>query len=53
MNRRQALARARDILAKNNIEDASLEGEILLRQVLGVDRSRLYAGLEFELEEEP
>jgi release factor glutamine methyltransferase len=52
MNRRQALARARDILAKNNIEDASLEGEILLRQVLGVDRSRLYAGLEFELEEE-
>jgi len=49
VNRRQALTRARDILAENNIDDALLEGEILLRHVLGIDRARLYADLDAEI----
>lgn len=49
MNRRKALTRARDILAENDIEDALLEGEILLRHVLGIDRARLYADLDAEI----
>ena len=49
MNLRQALAHARDILADSNIEDASLEGEILLRHVLGMNRSQLYSGLDLDL----
>jgi release factor glutamine methyltransferase len=46
VNRRQALARDRDILADHHIEDAYLEAEILLRHVLGTDRARFLAGLE-------
>ncbi len=49
MNRRQALAFARGILADNNIDDASLEGEILLRHALGIDRVQLYADLDRDL----
>jgi release factor glutamine methyltransferase len=49
VNRRQALARARDILADYDIEDAYLEGEILLRHVLGIDRSHLYSELDVDL----
>lgn len=45
MNLKQALARARSSLADSSIEDPSLEGEILLRHVLGIDRARLYADL--------
>ena len=49
MNRRQALARARDSLAAGNIADASLEAEILLRHVLGIDRAALYSDLASDL----
>jgi release factor glutamine methyltransferase len=45
VNLKQALARARSSLADSSIEDPSLEGEILLRHVLGIDRARLYADL--------
>jgi len=48
----QVLAQVRDVLATNSIEDASLEGEILLRQALGIDRVRLYANLNSELSAE-
>ena len=49
MNRRQALAYARGTLADSNIDDASLEGEILLRHVLGIDRVQLYSDLDWNL----
>lgn len=51
MNLRQALVRARNILADGSIEDASLEGEILLRHLLGINSARLYAGLDLPLNE--
>lgn len=46
MNRRQALAYDRRTLADNNIDDASLEGEILLRHALGLSRARLFSDLD-------
>jgi len=46
VNRRQALAQARGTLADNNIDDASLEGEILLRHVLGINRNQLFSDLD-------
>jgi len=46
VNRKEALARARGILADNNIDDAFLEGEILLRHVLGISRTQLFSDLE-------
>ena len=49
MNLKQALAQARGVLADNNIEDASLEGELLLRHALGIDRTQLYLDLNHEL----
>jgi len=49
VNRRQALAQARRVLANGNIEDAYLEGEILLRHVLGIDRARLFSDLDGNL----
>ncbi len=52
MTLNQVLAQVRDVLATNSIEDASLEGEILLRQALGIDRVRLYANLNSELSAE-
>ncbi len=49
MNLKEALLNARDILARNNIDDASLEAEILLRHVLNIARPQLYQGLDAEL----
>lgn len=49
MNLKQALAHVRAVLAENNIEDASLEGEILLRHALGIDRNRLFLDLDREM----
>jgi len=52
VNLKQVLAQARDVLATNSIEDASLEGEILLRHALGIDRVQLYSDLNRELNDE-
>jgi len=49
---KQVLHRAREVLATNSIEDASLEGEILLRHALRVDRVRLYSERDRELSAE-
>jgi release factor glutamine methyltransferase len=46
---KQALRRARDVLAENNIEDAPLESELLLRHALNIDRIQLYIDLDKEL----
>jgi len=46
---RQALSRARGILAEKNIEDTPLECELLLRHVLGISRTQLYLDLDREL----
>jgi release factor glutamine methyltransferase len=46
---KQALRRARDTLTENNVEDAPLEGELLLRYVLKISRTQLYLDLEQEL----
>ncbi len=52
MNLRQALENAREVLRDKKIEDASLEGEILLRYVLGINRAQLFSQLEFTLDSE-
>jgi release factor glutamine methyltransferase len=49
VNSRQALAESRKLLEDKGIEDASLEGEILLRFVVGMDRAALFASLDTEL----
>jgi release factor glutamine methyltransferase len=46
---KQALNRARDILAENNVEDTPLESELLLRHVLKISRTQLYLDLDQEL----
>jgi len=45
----QALSRAREILAADQIEEASLESELLLRHALKIDRVQLYLDLGREL----
>lgn len=49
MTLKQALRRARGILAGNNVEDAPLESELLLRHALNISRTQLYIELEREL----
>ncbi|MFC1942081.1 peptide chain release factor N(5)-glutamine methyltransferase [Chloroflexota bacterium] len=49
MKLKQALAHAREVLAENDIEDASLESEFLLRNALGKSRTQLYLDLDLEL----
>ena len=49
MTLKQALSRARDILAKNNVDDAPLEGELLLRHALNISRTQLYLDLDRKL----
>jgi len=49
MTRREALDKAKSELASRNIEDAGLEAEVLLRHILGIDRTRLYLTLQEEL----
>jgi release factor glutamine methyltransferase len=46
VNRRQALNQARSSLSENLIDDALLEGEILIKHVLGIDRAQLFAELD-------
>jgi len=45
----EALHRASKTLAAHSIEDASLEAELLLMHILGIDRARLYARLGEEI----
>jgi release factor glutamine methyltransferase len=45
VNYGQALAQARLILTDSGIEDSFLEGEVLLRHSLGIDRSTLFSSL--------
>ncbi len=49
MNCKQALAYARRVLTDNNIEDTSLESELLLRHALNISRTQLYSDLQHEL----
>ena len=49
MTLKQVLSRARHILTENNVEDAPLEGELLLRHVLKISRTQLYLDMEREL----
>jgi len=49
---KQALSHAREILIANNIEDAPLECELLLRQALKISRIQLYLDLNHELSPE-
>ena len=46
MNLKQALGRAKELLTAGNIGDAFLEGELLLRHELGIDRAHLYSNLD-------
>ena len=52
MTLKQALGRAREILVANNIEDAPLECELLLRHALKISRVQLYLNLDHELSPE-
>jgi len=49
---KQALSRARELLAADNIEDPPLESEILLRHVLKISRTELYQDFNRELNPE-
>ncbi|MFC1901564.1 peptide chain release factor N(5)-glutamine methyltransferase [Chloroflexota bacterium] len=49
MNLKQALAEARTLFRDNDIEDTSLESEILLRHTLQVNRAQLYLDFNREL----
>ncbi len=46
---RESLSRSRKLLAANDIEDAALEGELLLRNALDLNRVQLYQSLDNEL----
>jgi len=46
---KQVLYQSRQIFVTNRVEDASLEGEILLRHTLSMDRAGLYSELDREL----
>ena len=52
MTLKQALSRARAILVKNNIEDAPIECELLLRHALKISHVQLYLDLNHELSPE-
>ncbi len=52
MTLKQALSQGRGILAANDIEDASLEGDLLLRHALKIGRVQLYLDLNHELSPE-
>ncbi|MFC2004164.1 peptide chain release factor N(5)-glutamine methyltransferase [Chloroflexota bacterium] len=49
MTLKQALSRAREVLASNKIEDYSLESELLLMEALKISRVQLYLELDREL----
>ncbi|MFC1965834.1 peptide chain release factor N(5)-glutamine methyltransferase [Chloroflexota bacterium] len=49
MTLKQALSHAREILGANNVEDTSLESELLLKYTLKINRVQLYLELDNEL----
>ncbi len=49
MTLKQTLSRARTILTASNIEDTSLESELLLRHALEISRVQLYLNLDHKL----
>ena len=49
---RDCLNRTRNILSGGNIDDASLESELLVRHVTGYNRVQLYQNMEVELPED-
>ncbi len=49
MTIKQVLSRAREILVANNIEDSTLESELLLRHALNISQVELYLEIEREL----
>jgi len=52
MTTKQILSRAREILTANNIEESTLESELLLRHTIKVSRVELYQNLDCELSHE-
>lgn len=53
MTLKEALSRARGILAEHDIEDAPLEAELLLRHTLKISRTQMYLDLDRELSPQP
>ena len=49
MTLKQTFSHARGILDTNNIEEAALESELLLRHTLNISRVQLYLNLDYEL----
>ena len=49
MTLRQALAQAKGVLDAASVPDAALECEVLLRHILGIDRSRFFLDMDTEL----
>ena len=49
MTLKQTFSHARGILNANNIEEAALESELLLRHTLNISRVQLYLNLDYEL----
>jgi len=47
---KQAFSHAREILTANNIQDAALESELLLRHTLKISRVQLYLDRDYELD---
>ena len=50
MNLKKALAYTRSFLADNNIDEADLEGEVLLKYLLEIDRTQLFSNSDVELD---
>jgi release factor glutamine methyltransferase len=52
MTVKETLSRARKLLGGSHIDNAPFEGELLLRQALGISRAQLYTDLDYELKAE-
>lgn len=52
MRLKDSFCHTRQVLADNGINNASIEGELLLRQTLGIDRVQFYQNLEQYITEE-
>ncbi|MCJ7764209.1 MAG: peptide chain release factor N(5)-glutamine methyltransferase [Dehalococcoidales bacterium] len=52
MTVKEILSCARKLLDASHIDDASLEGELLFRQAIGLSRAQLYSTLEHEIDPE-